>query len=146
MIQSNRKIIDEIEKVYRPGPAIIYVESGIAVIGEACTEARFISELPNRIRLLATYSSYPSGTKLHRHAAEILLPNSSSYTIGRFKNNKVLNAVLGQNFRSRYTFNSNTKTTNQNHWKPLVALETRGMRKKKSTVEETHQRLQHRLR
>ena len=85
------------------GPPIVDVVSRITVIGEAGSESGASGELPNRIGLLASDAGDPASAELHRHAAEVLLPDSPSDSVRRLENHDVLDSVLRQNLRRRNT-------------------------------------------
>lgn len=88
------------------GPAIINVVARIAVVGEAGTEAELDAKFPNRVGLRAPNACDPSGTELHRHAAETLLADPAADAVRSLQDHQVLYAVLGQHLRRRDTFKS----------------------------------------
>lgn len=94
-------------------PSIIDIVTSIAIVGKARTQTRFSGKFPNGIRLFSADPGNPTGAKLHRHAAKILLPHPPANTIRGFENHQVLHSLLRQHLRRRYTFHrkeTNIKT------------------------------------
>lgn len=89
------------------GPAIINVVARIAVVGEAGAELELSGEFPNGVGLLAADASDPSGTELHRHAAEALFADPAADAVRGLQDHQVLYAVLGQHLRRSDTFKAN---------------------------------------
>lgn len=88
------------------GPAVVDVVARIAVVGEASADAEFRGEFPNRVGERTANAGDPTGSKLHRHAAETLLADPAADAIRRLQNHHVLDAVLRQHLGRSNTFKS----------------------------------------
>lgn len=84
-------------------PAIVNIETGVAVVGEASAESRFGGKFPDGVGILPANALNPTGAGLDGDAAELLLPYTATYSVRRLQHYKILHPTLRELLHRRYS-------------------------------------------